>query len=237
MAVDQALLEFAAQQNCAVLRIYQWSEPTLSIGYFQRNQDRQSHPPSEGLTWVRRASGGGAIIHHHDITYSLSVPQRTSRLGASTELYDLVHGAWVEWLKQNGYPASKWSPQNRVQQGGDSKPFLCFERRATGDIVVGEHKLLGSAQRRIQGGMLQHGSLLIRTSGFSPQLIGLSNLACGNKWQYLAEKSNIAKMLADALEHHFEIPIRWFDTLPQDCHGVVLAISRNYADKSWLMRL
>ena len=74
MAVDEALLESAATNNSMTLRLYAWSEPTLSLGYFQRYEDRRLHPESLACTCTRRSSGGGAILHDRELTYSLSVP-------------------------------------------------------------------------------------------------------------------------------------------------------------------
>ena len=63
MAVDEALLESVADGGPATLRFYQWSEPTLSLGYFQPYADREQHEASRELTVVRRSTGGGALIH------------------------------------------------------------------------------------------------------------------------------------------------------------------------------
>ncbi len=70
MAVDEALLESAVAGGLPVFRLYQWSEPTLSLGYFQAVADRQQHPASHGCPLVRRRSGGGAILHAHELTYA-----------------------------------------------------------------------------------------------------------------------------------------------------------------------
>src|SRR5262245_54691837 len=69
MAVDETLLESAAASGAASLRFYGWSEPTLSLGYFQRAAARQTHATSLGCPMVRRPSGGGAILHDWELTY------------------------------------------------------------------------------------------------------------------------------------------------------------------------
>ena len=76
MAVDETLLEAAAAEGLCSLRFYQWAEPTLSLGYFQAYADRNQHEASRQSAVVRRASGGGAIMHDFDVTYSLAVPER-----------------------------------------------------------------------------------------------------------------------------------------------------------------
>src|SRR4051794_22517252 len=75
MALDEALLIDAETSGVASLRFYSWREPTLSLGYFQRHTDRAGHAASAGCLLVRRASGGGAILHDRELTYSIALPQ------------------------------------------------------------------------------------------------------------------------------------------------------------------
>jgi lipoate-protein ligase A len=182
MAIDDAMLDFADERRAVVLRLYQWSEPTLSLGYFQRIRDRDTHLPSRDLLVVRRATGGGAIVHHHDLTYSLAVPQLSSSVGAATAIYGVVHQAIVEWLCELGLAARQWQETYNLQTPSvqrtvlSKSEFLCFHRRSQGDVVVGDHKVLGSAQRRSKGALLQHGSLLVAKSEYQPSLVGLLDL-------------------------------------------------------------
>ena len=74
MALDQYALEWSAEHRCALLRVYRWSEPTLSLGYFQSFGDRRLEPAVMDLPVVRRATGGGAIVHHHEWTYCIALP-------------------------------------------------------------------------------------------------------------------------------------------------------------------
>ena len=182
MAIDDAMLDFAEERRAVVLRLYQWSEPTLSLGYFQKISERELHSPSSDLELVRRSTGGGAIVHHHDLTYSLAVPQASSSVGAAPAIYAAVHAAIVEWLSEFGLAARQWGephnlPTSSVQVAALSKSeFLCFHRRSEGDVVVGDHKLLGSAQRRSKTALLQHGSLLVAKSQHAPSLMGVKDL-------------------------------------------------------------
>ncbi|MEZ6075111.1 MAG: hypothetical protein R3C56_05390 [Pirellulaceae bacterium] len=105
-------------------------------------------------------------------------PRTGISLGASQPLYDCVHNGVIEWLGTRSIAAQKWT--NDCSIDSPSQPvakqhrFLCFERRSCGDIVVGDHKVMGSAQRRGRGALLQHGSLLLATSPYAPSLQGLS---------------------------------------------------------------
>lgn len=192
MSVDQALLQSADETGVTTLRFYGWDEPTLSLGYFQKAESRSTHPASLDCTMVRRASGGGAIMHHHDLTYSLSVPSASRWSKQNAELYDLVHKEIIEWMRKNGWPAmlhadDKTEPKGPIPtdestpySGGQpfvsKNAFLCFQRRTDGDIVCHRHKVVGSAQRRSKNALLQHGSLLLRKSPHAPQLAGLCEL-------------------------------------------------------------
>lgn len=178
MAVDEALLQ-SSEFDGVTLRFYQWDEPTLSLGYFQSLADRDQHRASRDCPVVRRASGGGAIVHDRELTYSLIAPVSQRFGDAAAELYDLVHRSLCDTLSAWHVNATLFEPP-LVQFGTSplprSEPFLCFERRSRGDVVLGAHKICGSAQRRHQQRVLQHGSLLLARSQAAPELPGVNDL-------------------------------------------------------------
>ena len=93
MATDEALLG-AALAGVATLRFYGWSPPTLSLGYFQKEQVRLSDPLLAGLPFVRRPSGGETLVHHHELTYALALPR--SWLGGErwpVRMHDIIRDA------------------------------------------------------------------------------------------------------------------------------------------------
>ena len=100
MAVDEALLETAASLGVPTLRFYQWQEPTMSLGYFQEYEDRLRHAASAGCPTVRRASGGGAIMHDRELTYSLAVPEGHPLVADRLRTYRVVHESLIETLRQ-----------------------------------------------------------------------------------------------------------------------------------------
>ena len=168
MAADELLAAEAVRRDRPLVRIYGWREPTVSLGGFQRLGDAQAFPGIAGLPIVRRPSGGGAIIHGSDVTYAVAVPRSHAWGGDPQVLYDAFHEALVEVLRKQGITASLHPGRGR--DAGDEDRFLCFDRRARGDLVVrtadsaDDHKILGSAQRRLQAAVLQHGSLLEQSS-------------------------------------------------------------------------
>lgn len=173
MAVDQCLLESAAMTGNIAIRIYRWKSPTLSLGYFQNCQGRSGHTASQNCDLVRRASGGGAILHDLELTYSIAVPLSTLKPNTTQDLYKTAHQATVNVFEDMEISLDLHD-LNDVKS--DETPFLCFQRRSSGDLIMEGQKIGGSAQRRLQHALLQHGSLLMETSSFCPELPGIANL-------------------------------------------------------------
>ena len=200
MAVDEALLLDAAEHNTATLRFYGWSEPTLSLGYFQRYADRMQHAASLTAAIVRRQTGGGAILHDRELTYNLTLPSSHPLTKQNEKLYRIVHEVFVEILSPPIHLPNSVCPLQIRGEGSKIRPtderFLCFQRQSPGDVVfitanaakndatlsqipasLPVVKILGSAQRRYRGALLQHGSLLLERSPAAPELKGWRDLA------------------------------------------------------------
>lgn len=161
MARDEHLL-YSSRLVPAALRIYGWSPPTISLGYFQRFADVGALPADvRDLAVVRRPTGGGAILHDREITYCLVV---SDALPISREapiaLYRLIHERWRSVLHAGGVSA-ELAADHLPLPTPRTGPFFCFEKPGRTDLIMGGGKLLGSAQRRIPGRVLQHGSLLL----------------------------------------------------------------------------
>ncbi len=174
MSIDQAILESVDAGAPPTLRFYGWSKPSLSLGYFQKVADRRLHQKSVGIDCVRRSTGGGAIVHHHELTYSIAIPTPQNATGARKELYRAAHDGFIRTLAEFGVRAYRHA--DVVGRLSTAEDFLCFRRRTDDDLVVSGYKVLGSAQRRARSAVLQHGSLLIRSSEFAPELPGIHNL-------------------------------------------------------------
>lgn len=173
MAVDESLLRTAAEGAHVTLRIYRWQSPTLSLGYFQHYAQRLQHAASRHCPVVRRVTGGGAIVHDQEVTYSLTAPVAHRTRQPPLHWYQLVHSAWVATLGRLGALA-EICPRSDADRETE---FLCFQRRAAGDVLLGGWKIAGSAQRRHRAALLQHGSLLLGQSSAAPELPGISQLA------------------------------------------------------------
>ena len=173
MAVDEVLLEAAAGGESCSLRIYQWDQATVSLGYFQSADDPSLESRFPQLPKVKRLSGGGAILHHHEVTYSIAIADGHPLAVSPGVLYEEVHRRVIAWLRQSGVEVRLRGEAFKLA----AEPFLCFSRGDARDIVLGPHKIMGSAQRRRRGAVLQHGALLLARSEFAPEFPGLSELA------------------------------------------------------------
>jgi len=170
MEIDEVLLN-SALTGLASLRFYQWDQPTVSLGHFQAKQALEVPLRFSGLPIVRRLSGGGAILHDQELTYSCALPAAHPICRDPGKLYDVIHAALIAVLTQ-------FQVHCRVR-GEDAfadQSFLCFSRGDARDIVIGRQKIVGSAQRRRQGAILQHGSILLRQSRFAPEFPGIREL-------------------------------------------------------------
>jgi lipoate-protein ligase A len=160
MAIDGALLEAAGGQG--VLRLYRWSPATLSLGYFQKYDDPQRlcDPQLSRLPVVRRCTGGGAIVHADELTYSLVLPLDHPLAGSRpADLYHWMHARIAEAIASLGAADVRArGPGGATARGGE---FLCFAAHASFDLMAGQDKLAGSAQRRTRSGLLQHGSVVL----------------------------------------------------------------------------
>lgn len=165
MGRDEALLTCVGRgESPPTLRFYRWSPPTISMGYFQEYREyEQLAPPAGELAVVRRQTGGGAILHDVELTYSLTLPLDHPWLGSagSVGLYDRVHAVFASILTDRGVPVERAGVDAPIgcSHGG---PFFCFERHSRFDLLADGRKIMGSAQRRTAGAVLQHGSLILR---------------------------------------------------------------------------
>lgn len=192
MAMDAALLSLALRSEHSVVRIYRWREPTVSLGYFQANNGVLQNPFPH-LPLVRRLSGGGAILHDREWTYSCVLPPSHPARHDPSSLYVTVHRSIIDLLGRCSVrcclrsdfrgPAARSADDESAghvsaSAAAVSEPFLCFLRGNPNDIVHQRGpKIVGSAQRRRHGAILQHGSVLLQASPQLENLPGVLDLS------------------------------------------------------------
>lgn len=161
MAVDEAILEAVGRcDSPPTLRLYAWEPPCLSLGYAQPLSDVDL-PRLQARGWdlVRRPTGGRAILHTDELTYSVTAPPDEPRLsGTLLESYNRLAAALLRALHILGLPAEMQSKEVPSLGAVNTNP-VCFEVPSVYEITVGGKKLVGSAQARRREGILQHGTL------------------------------------------------------------------------------
>ncbi len=169
MAIDEAVLISAdSGRSVPTLRFYGWSPPAVSLGYFQnyRSEVNLANCRSLGIDIVRRPTGGKAVLHENEITYSI-VSTKDNPLFPDSILgtYKVISSCLVQALASMGVAASI---SKRDHQNNDSNPCksICFSEPSRFELLVSGRKICGSAQVRAKNAFLQHGSLLL---AFDPE--------------------------------------------------------------------
>lgn len=159
MAVDQAIAEAcAAGKSLPTVRFYRWQPPAVSLGRLQPITDIDAAKVSAlGYEIVRRPTGGRAILHTDEFTYSVAAAMQHPLVrGGVMDAYLRISNALLAGLRQLGVHAEKAPGDVRV---GADVSAVCFEAPSAYEITAGRRKLIGSAQSRRAGYVLQHGSL------------------------------------------------------------------------------
>ena len=159
MACDLALMSRARRTGDAVWRCYAWSTPTVSFGRHERTRGHfdTDSVARAGLDAVRRPTGGRALLHARELTYSVTLPMESGVPWRAA--YDAINAILLHALQSLGVPASMVAQADATPVRPDGP--RCFDAPAVGEIVVGRAKLVGSAVWRERGAFLQHGSILL----------------------------------------------------------------------------
>jgi lipoate-protein ligase A len=241
MALDEALLEeVAADRSFAYIRTYEWSVPTLSLGYFQNVADARADPRFRSAPIVRRATGGGALWHDREITYAVIIPANHPFARQARVLYRVIHEAVRQVLRSRGLEVARRGNESPERDGRETRqaawsdrPFLCFADRDAEDLVSIGVKIVGSAQRRRAGAVLQHGSVLLTGSEVTPELAGVTDLlAKADAESPVGWSASIVRAIANALDLTVEP-----SEIPEQVQHRALALEASiYTNPAWTGR-
>lgn len=224
----------AARTNEAVLRVYGWVRPTLSFGRNQLARDKYDveRARESGIDFVRRPTGGRAVLHHREVTYSVTAP--VSALGTLRESYALINRLLIHGLRLLGVDAREADPH-----GAAPKPGIlpCFVVPSKGEIVADGRKLVGSAQVREGGALLQHGSVLVEDDQQLASALLLAPAAPPPPPATLRELLGRAPSLAEVASA-LAAPLPDARPLEEDpfLERDVLAATERYRDPAWTWR-
>ena len=197
MGLDEALLESA--EGSPTVRFYSWRPDTLSLGYFQRFSDVPGVEKAGAV--VRRITGGGAIHHVRELTFSIAASlDHPLYRGPIADSYTRVHEAIRAALAEVGVPAEIRGARDRVSDRTGTG--MCFHKSSAIDLVWGDRKGVGSAQRRKGGRVLHHGSIKLGGSPLEGEIATAGEHAKGLSAEIFAPilRSTFAKEFGATLE-------------------------------------
>lgn len=242
MALDEALMG-AARSGATVLRVYRWSPPCLSLGRNQRARelyDRRA-ASSLGVEIVRRPTGGRAVYHHREITYAVAAPSR--RWGSLRESYRLLNRALLRALVSLGVEAAAATGHGNGSRAPGPSLRACFRDPLPGEIVARGRKLVGSAQWRRGGALLQHGSILLEAEQEMAERLRVDGSAGGRLpgiglVELLGEEPDagaVAEALAEGFREELGVEVRPSSLSPSE-EREAADLEARYRDPEWTWR-
>lgn len=205
MATDLALLRCAAAADRAVLRIYRWEQPTVSFGRHESVKgvwDVQAMLAA-GLQVVRRPTGGRALLHAHDVTYSVTLPMRAAISWRT--MYNSVNTRLIQALQSLGAPVHLSERGSSVLPRG----ALCFSAPSEGEIMLGGQKIAGSAVWRADGAYLQHGTILLRNTQRSLESFRIASGSDASSATHAPQKAAAGAELFVAEPDEGQVAVGW----------------------------
>jgi len=245
MAIDEALMAHAARTGQWILRVYAWRSPTLSFGRNQRAlgaYDR-ARLAERRIDVVRRPTGGRAILHDREVTYSVVGPVVDA--GDLGESYTRINRLLIAALQRLGLDAEvvdRTDASLRIAELERRGPLPCFHHPSAGEITLQGRKLVGSAQWRSSEALLQHGSILVdddqvQLSSFATVMTGDIPRAATlrDALRRAPSESEVAQVLFDAVRE-LEDPSASQLELDQELLDRANALRQHYLDDSWTWR-
>lgn len=157
MAIDEAIAKEVRKGKVPpTLRLYEWDIPSVSIGCFQRISDIDiNYCVEKGIPIVRRPTGGRAILHNHEVTYSFSTKTNPGMFSKGLlNSYRQISRAFVLAFSKLGL-----NPEVKVRRENITRSPLCFHSVSYGEVTIKNKKVIGSAQKRWPDSLLQQGSI------------------------------------------------------------------------------
>jgi lipoate-protein ligase A len=240
MAVDEALMESVRAGAAPALRFYRWSPPCLSLG---RNQPATGAYDRDrlhalGVHLVRRPTGGRAVLHDAELTYAVIAADR--ELGTVRQAYHSINRALAAGLARLGAGVSIHPGVGATAPVPSTAP--CFAEPVAGEVMAGGRKLVGSAQVRMNGVLLQHGSIHFRTTRLADALVATAGIETGLP----AELQSVIGLTSEVDTRSVIDAIReaWTDAIglagPADLGAEELRcaarLTRRYEDDAWTWR-
>ncbi|MGJ3240921.1 MAG: lipoate--protein ligase family protein [Anaerolineae bacterium] len=251
MAIDEAIMQAVGQGDAPpTLRLYAWEPLCLSLGYGQRLRDVDQER-LHGQRWhlIRRPTGGKAILHGDELTYSVALPQYDELAqGDVVESYRRISEALINSLQSLGV-----SPRSEKQAKGnrDLGP-VCFEVPSHYEITADGKKLIGSAQVRRRQGILQHGTLPLHGDitricevlayadeterAHARQQVAQRATTLGSVLGHDVDWQTVAEALVQGFTQTFDIQFQQSQLTPEEQNTVARFLDERYHNAGWLAK-
>jgi len=163
MAIDEAIMKAYKEKKVdTTIRFYTWKPACISIGYFQKMEEEIDVDKCKeiGIDCVRRTTGGRAVLHDDELTYSIVVDEKNPLMkGSIIETYRYISEGLANGLKMSGVEIDPLTRANKDIKS--DKSSVCFNSKSHYEISINNKKVVGSAQTRKEGIILQHGSIVL----------------------------------------------------------------------------
>jgi lipoate-protein ligase A len=254
MAVDEAMLEHIGRgESLPTLRLYTWDPPCLSLGYAQPFADVDTaRLRARGWDVVRRPTGGRAILHTDELTYSVTAHLDEPRVAGSVlESYNRLARALLAAVRLLGVPVEM--KQHQPGNSSESAGPVCFEVPSAYEITVDGRKLIGSAQARRREGVLQHGTLPLSgdLARITQALVFADEAARARAAASLLEHAATVETalgqavspeaanqaFVSAFQSELGLTLEPGEISPSEAARAEQLVGEKYADPSWTMRV
>lgn len=212
MAIDEAML-IACENDISpsTVRFYGWSQPTLSLGCFQKigHYQYQENCAYLGVPIVRRITGGRAVLHDMELTYAIASDDAALFEKGIVGAYRIISDCMAAAIKDLGIDAFIEDSRPKTQDSRlRNQEFSCFKSVSRHEILINGKKIVGSAQKRLKRAFLQHGSIIIDVNRemFS-SVFGTKDSIDGLSSYIDIDKDALIKSILKRLEHGLSIKL------------------------------
>ena len=254
MAVDEAILESTAQKiQPPTLRLYDWHPYTLSLGHAQPFSDVDEQAlKAKGWDVVRRPTGGRAILHADELTYSICAPQDDTHVSGNVlKSYRMLSTGLLKALEYAGIPADS-KPKKETVKHASANP-VCFQYPSDYEVTYQGKKLIGSAQARHHQGVLQHGAIPL--NGDIGRIVSVLSFPDDNAREIARQKLSarattvsailghqtswdmVAQCMVEGFKTALNINLQLTHTTAQEKQRALQLLNEKYANDRWTKRL
>ncbi len=243
MAVDDYLFQSLTDVPVTYLRFYSWKNPTVSLGYSQKNREvvNEDYCHEHGIDIVRRITGGKLVLHSKEVTYCICSSDKELFTTTISESYKRISEALISGLKAMGMAPLLAETSNPDYIRGN---LPCFSYPAKNEIEVAGKKIIGSAQKRVGDKFLQHGSIPLKED--DEKLERVSCLAKGREKIRMIPVSSalgrdvyfdsVVSYLASGFSEYFGIKLKPKTLTPKEKTAVGEIEKSRYLNPEWLKR-